>query len=267
MWSANDVHYWRAYVPPSRPSRFDLDLCTQYASEIKTRFHRQPRVLILGSTNEFRDWAFEESCDVTVIDNSEGFHAAISDDRKYKRAQERVVFRNWEDIQFAEEFELIVGDLVIGNIAPNNVELVIGKIKNALVPGGVFISKSYFFNPNRPFKSLNDVFSAYEASQKLNDPFPLLAYDLTVAAMDDKTFFMTFNKMHELVKNAHEQGRLSDKTMERYKEFGWEGDAFAFYVMPIPEWERLLGGYFAKYTVYFGPYPWSSDFPIYVATK
>lgn len=201
------------------------------------------------------------------MDNSEGFHKAISEDRRYKRSKERIVIGNWEEMHFADEFELVVGDLVIGNVAHENVETLVRKIKDSLVQGGTFITKSFFFLPDRPFRPLDDVFVEYECDHPLEDPFPLLAYDLTVAAMDKKTHVMRFNKMHELLECARAKGLLSERTLSRYEEFGWAKEDSGFFVMPAPEWERLLGRYFTKYQVLFGPYSWSRDYPVYLAER
>lgn len=268
MWDSRLVNFWRSYVPPCRPSRFELDLCKNELHKIRVAIgDRAPRLLILGSTNEYRDFAFEERCEIVVADNSKVFHEAISEDRRYKNSRETVHVVAWEDMDFNCEFDLVVGDLVIGNVKPDRTTQFVANVHRCLKPGGVFITKSFFFDQTR-LRDLSATFRTFEENFRYEDPFPYLAYQLTLAAMDRETHMLEFGEMFQHVRRAHDEGVVSTRTYERYLELGWhEGGKIQFYVMPIQLWEDLIRGCFSNFSVSYGPYPWANDYPIYCAYK
>lgn len=268
MWDSHLVEYWRSYVPPCRPSRFELDLCKSELHKIREAIgDRAPRLLVLGSTNEYRDLGFEERCEIVVTDNSKAFHEAISEDRRYKNSREIVHVVAWEDMNFGCEFDMVVGDLVVGNVAPERVADFVANVHKSLRPSGTFITKSFFFDQSRQGPLL-DAFHRFENGYRHEDPFPYLAYQLTLAAMDPKTHMLEFGEMFKLVRQAHVDGIVSTKTYERYLELGWhDGGKIQFHVMPIQHWEDLLNRFFSSYTISYAPYAWAHDYPIYCAYK
>ncbi|MEW6713718.1 MAG: hypothetical protein AB1306_01330 [Nitrospirota bacterium] len=225
--------------------------------------------MILGSTNEYRDWAFEERCDVTVVDNSRSFHKAISEDRRYKNAAETVIYESWGDMKFYSEYDLALGDLIVGNVAPSQIERLLLTIHRSLRAGGCFITKSFFHGRNgitsdNIYKILHEI----EISYPCHDPFPIMAYPLTIAAMDRKTHMLDFANMFEIINQAYQAGFVSARVLKRYQEFGWHvGAKITFYVMPVDMWRTYVDGVFTKVSTHTGPYEWSQDFPVYLMKK
>lgn len=257
-------------MPPCRPSCFDLEICSQVLRECRPAISdRYPHVLILGSTNEYRDWAFEERCNVTVVDNSRPFHTAISEDRRYKNATETVLYESWEDMKFDSEFDLALGDLIVGNVAPYQVEQLLLAIHRSLRAGGSFITKSFFhgrngITPDNIFNMLHEI----EIRHPYQDPFPIMAYPLTIAAMDRNSHMLDFSIMFEIINQAYQTGFVSARVLERYREFGWHvGAKIMFHVMPINVWHTYVAGIFTKVSTHTGPYEWAQDFPLYLMNK
>ena len=58
---------WSRTVPPARPSMRELKAYQDQIQNLKNVLNRKPKCLIMGSTPEFRDLAFVENLDVTVI--------------------------------------------------------------------------------------------------------------------------------------------------------------------------------------------------------
>jgi SAM-dependent methyltransferase len=270
MWDSSFVRFWRSYVPPCRPSRFEIELCKKELSSIRKNVgNRPPVILILGSTNEYRDFAFEERCEVVVVDNSEIFHKTISEDRRYKNSLERIHFVSWEDMNFWSEFDLVVGDLVVGNVKPDLVNTFVENIHKSLKPNGVFITKSFFFDPDKLTNiSLSEAFHTFEENHIYEDPFPYLAYQLTIAAMNKETHILNFRTMYQHILEAFNAEIISKRTYDRYLEFGWhEGEKIEFYVMPKILWENLIHNIFSRFVISYAPYSWANDYPIYCIYK
>lgn len=271
MWPRELAHYWHNYVPPCRPSRFELDVCTRTLEGMRADLsRRRPRVLILGSTTEYRDWAFEEGCEAVVVDNSPAFHAAITAEITHKNyPQELVVYEDWRSMTVGEDFDLILGDLVIGNVAPEDVEELTTNIAAALAPHGRFLTKSFFHGIREPqFPDLATMFRHYEAELAPRDPFPVLAYDLTMACTSPDNYILDFRDMHAAVARHVATGDASSTTLARYSDLGWgEEMKFAFYVMPVAAWEQMCARHFVSVRRELGPYTWSTDFPYYICGK
>lgn len=269
MWNSSLARHWRSYVPPCRPSRFDLELCSQLLQRYREGVHnRYPDVLVLGSTTEFRDWAFEERCRVTVIDKSRSFHRAISADRRYKNVTESVIFKSWEEMSFKDEFDLIVGDLIIGNIIPNCVNSVLERIHRALRPGGTFMTKSFFATKCAASEDIFAALGKIERQHPYEDPFPNMAYPLTIAAMDKETNMVEFEVMYKIVRQAYNKRYVTKTVLKRLDEMGWnEADKSMFYVMPLNLWEQCAQTVFQQIAKHQGPYSWSRDFPVFVMSK
>ncbi len=267
MWNKEVAQIWTNYTPPCRPSRQELDICTQLVQKL-SKLRREPlKVLILGSTTEYRDWAYQERCQVKVLDNSQEYHLEISKELTHKNVYEEVEFSSWQDMNFTNEFDLVVGDLVIGNLNEQEVPGFLKKIYRSLKTGGYFLTKSFFYDTDRDIISPDVFFKDYEENHSYFDPFPFNAYNLTLYATDRETFTLKFSEMYDIIKLAYRDKIISQKTFFRYNEFGWENSLKGeFYVMPIKLWESHLEEYFSvvKRNTY---YIWSPDFPYYQCQK
>ena len=91
-WGKQLAKLWTNYLPPSRPSWSELvDVYTPYLRVLQRRKPRQRlKSLILGSTSEFRDWAYVENLQTTVIDFSCVYHYTIEQEMTYKNVTEKL---------------------------------------------------------------------------------------------------------------------------------------------------------------------------------
>jgi SAM-dependent methyltransferase len=268
VWPPALVDFWRNYVPPCRPSRFDLDLGSSFLEEVRARNDRKPEVLILGSTNEFRDWAFEERCRVTVVDNSQQFHDRISQDRRHPSGSETFILRDWLDLTFQDRFDLVLGDLVVGNIWSPELPKFLSVIYNSLAPGGCFQTKSFFYNKESSTPVFADLVKDFSRKNGSRDPFPYFAYALTVHCRDPESGILDFSDMYDAISAEVINGRLPDWVLERYKELGWgDGSKIFFEVIDLQQWRNLLVARFDSNEERLGPYSWSQDFPVFTCFK
>ena len=74
-WNAERAKAWHKMKPPSKPSESEINIYRKYFNIKKNQYN--PRVLILGSTVEFRQLAFELGFSVTVVDYSKTYHDII----------------------------------------------------------------------------------------------------------------------------------------------------------------------------------------------
>ena len=161
-WTKEFAETWNLMKPPSRPSISELEIYTEYFRRVKRemRSAEKPKALILGSTIEFRELAFNESFDVYVVDYSEEYYKEISKSVDSNIVNsERFICCDWCDMDDClknelNRFKIIIGDLAIGNVAPEKIEVFFNNISCLLSSDGFFLGKSiykysnYFINSN-----------------------------------------------------------------------------------------------------------------------
>jgi hypothetical protein len=128
---------WWYMIPPGRPGRNHLDLVQEFSKEAES-------ALILGSTPEFRDLCSENSIeDVHVIDCSPRFHEHVSKQCIYPHPNETVIFESWQRAipALSRKFDLVLGDLISGNVPYDERCEMYCSINNLLTPDGVFIER------------------------------------------------------------------------------------------------------------------------------
>ena len=69
-WNKNLASIWTNNVAPSRPSNAEMCVYTKYLRELQSQCGQRIKMLVLGSTPEFRDWGFEQAIDISVVDKS-----------------------------------------------------------------------------------------------------------------------------------------------------------------------------------------------------
>ena len=270
-WGIELASIWTNYRPPCRPSLSELWIYTKYLRKIQNlNPHRKANLLILGSTAEFRDWGHEEGLNVTIIDFSVGYNETIVEQMKYKKAQEAFVYESWQCMSFEDEFDIIVGDLVVGNLAEKEIPLFLANTSRALKKGGYFITKSFFRRESYSKKNLVDIFQEYLSGTQVTHSFPLLIYDITLSCMDYDANILNFYSMYQSICKLHIAGVINDSLFDQFSSLGWQNNMkFEFYIPTINKWESMIKQEenLKLSCVEYGLDPYSRDFPIYIIQK
>ncbi|MGA5078770.1 hypothetical protein ACPC37_14365 [Streptomyces griseoincarnatus] len=130
---------WWSMLPPGRPTRKELSFIRECAHSLDAS-----SALIMGSTPEYRDLCHELGiADVLVIDHSRSFHYHVSQQRVYHGTGEQVLFGRWQDLipKFHDRFDLVLGDLVSGNVPYGERRALYASVCRSLTEEGLFIEK------------------------------------------------------------------------------------------------------------------------------
>jgi len=200
-WNSELAHIWTKMVGPSRPTISEINIYMKHIRKLQYTLNRKVKMLILGSTSEFRDLAFEENFDVTVVDCNETYYKNISREIRHKTLldNEKVIFKKWQDLNFLDEFDVVIGDLVIGNVAPEEFENFISCISNTLKQNGLFLSKSFFKIATYKVKNPKTLIKEYYEGPPIH-PYSAFAYDLTIYSLDENNL-LEFKKQYDILKN------------------------------------------------------------------
>jgi cyclopropane fatty-acyl-phospholipid synthase-like methyltransferase len=138
QWRQDFVHFWKYYIVPARASSSDLEFIKKKILEKGSGV----RVLILGSTPEYRNLCGELGISVTCFDFSEYNYKYLTDEVKNK-PQERFVNGNWFTHTLDEQFDIILGDVVINLQVKEKLPDLFRNIAEWLALGGLFMPRTY----------------------------------------------------------------------------------------------------------------------------
>ncbi|MBR3837767.1 MAG: hypothetical protein IKJ74_06440 [Clostridia bacterium] len=270
-WNGELAHIWTKMVGPSRPTVSELAIYTKYAHRLMNFEKRRLRMLVLGSTPEFRDWGYEENFEVWVMDINPDYNNAINRELRHKviietsEYKEHYICEYWQNLSYENYFDIIIGDLAIGNIPPEQLEEFIEKIGKALTPNGLFLGKS-FFVPKEKIKPIRDVIKDYYSGAPYH-PYSALSFYLTMHSLD-KNNLLSFQDQYNLLISLHREGLITSETLKHFKGVGWDSEMkFKFHVPNISDYEKLLNKYLKIHCVEYGEDVYSNNFPLYIVTK
>lgn len=264
-WNKEISHKWTNMTWPNRPSVSELAIYTKTLREFENREPSSKSCLILGSNVEFRDWAFEENLDVSIMQNNEEYHLATYRELRHKEAPYKIIYEDWHNPKFNNQFDLIVGDQVVSNLGTTKIEGFIEDVANSLKSGGYFFTKTYLKPRNYIGKSLEKIFGDYNDVKYLN-PIGFCMYDLTMLCLD-KNNYVDFNKMESLIKNAYNRNLIDTKTYKTFMNIGLSSMNFDFYVPIKEEYEEIVSKYFVIESVQYTNDIGYENFPIYILRK
>ena len=225
-WGKELAHIWQTMSCPSKPSHNEL---TCYSDLINTHIKKKQKdlkVLILGSTIEFRKWLHELKAKVYICDKSREYYDEINSLELSEIELSQIVNKENLQINFWHEmdcsgdfknFDVVIGDLAIGNVEPKYLNIFIEKIAESLKPGGIFIGKSLFYYPDKPYCE-NNLFALCqtyeERSANENEPaYPYFMYQLSLSARNHKNHGkISFKDIRGKIDKLHNDGKISDKT-------------------------------------------------------
>ncbi len=272
-WNNKLALIWTKMVGPSRPTASELAVYTKYAHKLMSKVNRRLRILILGSTPEFRDWAYEENMEVWVLDANKSYNRTINRELRHKivlenkEFQEQTVIDKWQNLNKKEFFDIIIGDLSVGNVAPDDLEPLLKNISDSLTAQGLYLGKSFFVPENFTLPPLEKVCKELYTKYNAYHPYSYLAFYLTMASIDENNL-LDFKKQYELLLDLNKKGLIKNETLKYFKDVGWDSEMqFKFYVPDEKHYKNLLTKFFHIAQVEYGLDVYSKHFPLFIATK
>lgn len=216
-WTKERAETWHKMQPPSRPAQSELEIYQKFFDKIKqTKVGAgKSRALILGSTVEFRQLAIQKEFDVTVVDYSRDYYNEISKEipPQYNLDNEHYVRCDWCDMlaQLSHtKFDIIIGDLSVGNIPPESIDKFYENISNLLSDNGYLLGKSlyiytdYIITANEMNQFLKDKLNERGIDKK--NIYSHIMYPLSVYASEncpcsnnDPTRKIDFNALYNYI--------------------------------------------------------------------
>lgn len=233
-WGGELAEIWTNNVPPSRPSCSELCVYTTFLRKLQKKTTRQLKLLVLGSTPEFRDWGYEENLCVSVVDKSEEYYKHISRELRHKNTKESVFFSTWEAMQLPESYDIILGDLAIGNIDPRKFDTFLRNIRDSLSDDGIFMGKSFIWTDKETVKSPKQIIDEYSNFIQIH-PYTFINHQLGLFCLDKLRFSIDFRRMFLELENLVSHGDMSHELFSYFKNVGWNTEMKFEFFAPSQE--------------------------------
>ncbi|MFA5051285.1 MAG: hypothetical protein WC499_04185 [Patescibacteria group bacterium] len=265
-WEPTFAEVWTRYIPPARPSVAEITLYTRYLRLLQKKKTGKIKLLVLGSTPEFRDWGYEENLDVTVIDYNADNSKVLGSYMRHKENKEHFFELDWKNMQFSNEFDIIVGDHAISVLQKENVKKVLENISNALTDDGFFITKHYL-RLKKKERSLENILKDYYKNQSNYGIYQATSTEIVTSQTDPKTDYFNFAKALESLQQLSNQGKLKKEDLKIFYFLNWENMKFDLYAPTKSDWGNLCKKYFKIYKIDYSEDIYAKDMPIYFLKK
>ena len=266
-WGRELATIWTNNVAPSRPSHSEMCVYTRYLRWLQKELHSPIKLLVLGSTPEFRDWGYDENLIVHVVDKSEEYYETVSREIRHKNLHEYLHISSWENMSFDERFDIIIGDLSIGNIEPDKFDDFIINIEKALAPRGLFMGKSFIWSEDEPVKNPRQIVDEYNSSIQIH-PYTFINHQLGLYCLDKTSFLIDFNKMYQELFDLHRSGYIGDELFSFFKNVGWNTEMKFKFFSPCQEFfQQKVAEHLMFITFEHTVDIYTNVFPIYIAQK
>lgn len=266
-WGKELATIWTNNVAPSRPSCSEMCVYTRYLRELQKRIQRPVKLLVLGSTPEFRDWGYEENLLINVVDKSGEYYKEVSREIRHKNLKENVYFSLWEDMKFREEFDVIIGDLSIGNVEQSKFDKFLKCISMALSDDGIFLGKSFLWTEDEPVKSPKQIIDEY-VNAKYVHPYTFINHQLGLYCLDKAKFSIDFSQMYQELLNLYNTGYIDDNLFSYFQNVGWNTEMkFEFFAPSQTAFVKQVNKILKFIAFEHTADVYTNVFPIYVIKK
>jgi len=258
-WRTDFAERWVKYwTPPARPTPGSLAFIQE---KLAAYPKKGPRVLVLGSTSEFRDMLFDRGIRPAVVDFSRDNYRILSQAMRHKdeyEDNERYVEADWCAMDLGEEFDIILGDAVFNIVPKESNGRLLGNIKRHLAPEGIYIERVHVFPEKyRGFDIAAETKKRREdiARHSFYYVFGTPSY---LAAMEKDNEPIPLKKVSSLVDGIYAEGLITPGQYEEWRRLGKHLTDFVFF-LPTEQFARdRLAEYFAIAEVHV-----DYDFPFY----
>ncbi len=256
---------WKNQSPPIRPSKYDLDVFEKVLDEKIKEKGKDIKVLILGSTPEFRDLINEKGLTAYVSDYSEDNYKALSLLKKTK-GKEVFINQDWVNLKSELKFDLIFAEASLNMVNPQGVESILKNVVSLLKSDGLFISKTWQ-RISKEGLSIKNILDIYRTKYKNLTLYNSMNVYFMSYFYDTENNHISLRKRHSVMKKLYEDGIITKKEFSSYEGLGYENSNLNLYMPLKEEIESILKRYMKIIKIIIPKAFGVNKIPIYVLSK
>lgn len=214
---------------------------------------KTPKVIVLGATPELRDLCLKHNCRVLAVDISLEITTAM-DGAMEHHTPDRDLFMRCDWLEMDKylknnNFDIILADGSLNNIAPEDHSKLLEILKKLLKPGGSFISRNTVFLPEREVRDIAEIVKEYKKGKNnwLGLLLELGYYSpLAKKVYNPSSKKFSFSKLFRLIETHLQQRTFSLAKVDREKldNLQKHGGKITHITFPKKEFDSLLKKYF-----------------------
>lgn len=269
--SIHNIQYWNKIFNEenyyaSKPSDEEIEI---YKHLIEKYTKGKNSALILGATASLRDICLEAGFKTTVVDINKD---VIENMKNFmipnNQNNERIMIKNWLEIDEKNRYDLVIGDASFNNIAWEEYTKLLLIIRRALKNEGIFILRQFVYNKNIKLRKPEEIIEEFRTTRKLRN----LKYNLRMNSKiswsstwyNQQNFESYWRVYFDYIRELFEKKLLTENEFNNvYKEAHKIISVFP----PIELWEKLLreNNFFILAKERAEEYSYTVYTPIYVA--
>jgi len=224
-WKDYMKKYETLYWAPGKPSDQERKIFCKFIKKVKGA----KKALVLGATPAVRDSLAKFDIEVTLLDASKdiikGMDQLITHNKK-----ENKIEGNWLKMPFEDNsFDIVMGDLIIGNLNAENQQKFLREVKRVLKPKGYLIHRIFYIPLKLGFGDTEDIlemFSKFKQNYDRNtELFICLMYNTynpktnEVYTSEIKKTLAKYRKGNKYVYPDKKVEKLMNRTYEMWQPF------------------------------------------------
>ena len=264
-WTKTIADTWSKWTPPDRPSPGELKIYDEALRQILKR-NPKPKVMVLGSTSEFRDLYAKYKLPCTVVDYSRDNYFALGTLMKRKAYNETLITGDWRTFKPKEKYDLILGDYCVNVLPKKDQAKFIRHMADILSPDGLCMLKTFVrYDSERP--DLAEALKFYRTKMKRRPILETLMAPMFKSVYDFKKEETLFTDLWRKFVSLKKTGKIKKSEFDYFTSLNLGNIPLRVYIPFFPDIIRLISANAKLHSVRFGGEWFSLDVPILVIKK
>ncbi len=264
-WTQNLAEGWGLWTPPDRPSLGEMAVYEEVLQDILKK-KKDPNVMVLGSTSEFRDLYAKYELPCTVVDYQKENYEAMGTLMERKPYKETLITEDWRTFQREEKYDLILGDYCYNVLPKEDQGAFVKNLSQLLSLDGFCMIKTfvrYDGEKGNLAKSLE-----YYRTEKKNRPIletimaPMFkyAYDFEKEEGEFPVVWKNFQALYA-------EGKMEKDELDYFARLDLDNISLKVYIPYFQDILKVIEQHATLFGTRFGGEWFSTDVPILIFKK
>lgn len=266
-WHKDHAKAWKIMPPPARPSRDEVSIFEKYLQNYFQENGNKIKVLILGSTPEFRDLCNRSSFDVTCMDINKPIYESLTLLQKSVNEKEKFIHANWLTFKTKQKFDVIIGDVPTAMFPTRFYKQFFQNMFDHLDKNGRLIIRVPYQNPEFNV-SPKEIFKNYRSIYKKRgfDIYTATFTYLALYYLNKHKSGVSLSLLYDRIKELYKQKIVSKSEFEESRKY-YENLTLWLYYPTDKFLDKVVGKYFTYVAKEYSlDYPLSFCHPLLILT-
>ncbi len=262
-WTYDMAQKWKNYGAPIRPSKDDLRVFREFLEKKIKQKGKDVKVLILGSTPEFRDLVNSKKLTAYVCDYNKRNYKALTLLKKV-RGKEVLIVQDWRKLKIKDKFDLVFSEASLNMVKESEISPILRNAKKILKDDGLFLTKTWIRIPkNRlSWKKILKIYRTKYKGKSFKNYMNLYLHSYFY----DKDHG-SLHKQYLTMKKLYEEGKITKKEFSSILGLGYETTPLVLYLPLRNEFSKIVKKHMKISEIVFPKPLGINKIPIYVLEK